>query len=78
MLYRARESILAVREDQNGRHKFETISPGTVFDLRNKPTISGLVDVECCGKVLNVFMRDIQERCDKVRSTSASDGSYGR
>ena len=78
MLYRAREPILALREDQNGRHEFETISPGTVFNLRNKPTISGLVDVECCGKVLNVFMRDIQERCEKVRSTSAADGSYGR
>jgi hypothetical protein len=73
MLYRAREPILALHEDQNGRHNFETISPGTVFGLKNKPTISGLVDVECCGKVLSVFMRDVQERCQKIRATSASD-----
>jgi len=73
MLYRAREPILALREDQNGRHEFETISAGTVFNLRNKPTISGLVDLECCGKVLSVFMSDIQERCEKVGSTSASE-----
>jgi hypothetical protein len=73
MLYRAREPILALQPDQNGRHKFETISPGTVFDLRDKAASSGLVGVECCGKVLSVFMCDLQERCDKVRSTSASE-----
>jgi hypothetical protein len=72
MIYRAKEPLLAVRDDVPKPNGFITISPGSIISTRGEVQQSGFVDVLYDGRVVAVFMRDIQARTDRVEDKTTS------
>ncbi|HTA69440.1 MAG TPA: hypothetical protein VK776_14215 [Bryobacteraceae bacterium] len=70
--YRARESFLAVRYDQQVRVRFTTITAGAIIALQSEVHPSGLVSVLYNGQIVAVFMKDIESRADVVETSLAS------
>jgi hypothetical protein len=45
---------------------FVTIEPGSVITVNDKEHESGFVDVSYRGRIVQVFMRDVEKRADRV------------
>jgi len=66
--YRVREPLLAVYNEPGMETVFVTIEPGSVITVRDKEHESGFVDVSYRGQIVQVFMRDVERRADRVES----------
>lgn len=62
MTYQVQEPVLAVRNDQSKPFVFVTITEGSIITVQGEVQQSGLVDVLYDGRIVAVFMRDIQAR----------------
>jgi hypothetical protein len=69
--YRARESFLAVRYDQQVRVRFTTISAGAIIVLQSEVHPSGLVSVLYNDQIVAVFIRDVEARAVPVEASVA-------
>jgi hypothetical protein len=45
---------------------FVTIEPGSLITVNDKEQESGFVDVSYRGQTVQVFMRDVEKRADRV------------
>lgn len=64
--YRVNSPLVASVSAQNGRARFVAIPSGSVIVAPLEFDPLGLVDVECDGKMLSVFSRDIRERTERI------------
>lgn len=61
--YRLKSPTMAVeRRGADCRMSIVTIGTGTVVEVIGTVQETGLVDVRCEGRILAVFMRDLEER----------------
>ena len=66
--YRVNSPLVASVSAQDGRARFLAIPSGSVIVAPLELDPLGLVDVECEGKTLSVFTRDIRERAERIDS----------
>ena len=67
MRYRLKSPTMAVeRGGSNGRMQFVTVPSGTMLEVVGEPQQSGLVDVRFDGRVVAMFLRDIEDRAEKI------------
>jgi len=69
--YRVREPLLAVYNEAGRKTVFVTIEPGSVITMEDKAHESGFVDVSYRGQNLQVFMRDVEKRADRVEGQTS-------
>jgi hypothetical protein len=69
MKYLVKTSLTAVYRRNDGTSEFVKLEPGTVFTIRG-PERSGLVNVIHQGRIVAVFMRDVQERAARINGAS--------
>jgi hypothetical protein len=67
MRFRVREPLLAVQNESGVSPRFMTIEPGSVITIKGKEEQSGFVDVSYRGQIVQVYMRDLEKRADRVR-----------
>jgi hypothetical protein len=63
--YPVQEPLLAVYNEPGMETAFVTIEPGSVITVRDKHEF-GFVDVSYPGQIVQVFMRDVERRADRV------------
>jgi hypothetical protein len=66
MKYRVLEPLLAIRREPGVAAVLLTIDPGSVITLNGEVERTGFVDVLFDGQIVKVYMRDIEERADRV------------
>ena len=71
MRYRVRTPFVAVRPAGDGHFRFVTLYSGSVVTIAGDVQRSGLVDIMHEDHVLAAFMRDIQERAERVEKVSS-------
>jgi len=64
--YRVRAPLVASTHRKDGRTRFVALPRGSLLLAPGKLGPLGLVDVECEGRKLSVFSRDIHERAVKI------------
>jgi hypothetical protein len=64
--YRVSSPLVASVCAEDRRARFVTIPSGSVIVAPLELEPLGLVDVECDGKMLSVFSRDIRERAERI------------
>jgi hypothetical protein len=50
----------------NGRMQFVTVPAGTMLELIGETQQSGLIDVHFEGRVVAMFLRDLEERGERI------------
>ena len=70
MTYRALVPFLAVTPHAHSR--FLTLPAGSVLRVVGTPDQAGLVDAVHEERLISVFMRDLEEKCDQIKKASAS------
>lgn len=70
--YRVRAPLVASTDGQDGRARFVALPRGSLIVAPGELGPLGLVDVECEGKKLSVFSRDIHERAVKIEEPKSS------
>jgi hypothetical protein len=65
-IYRVRAPLVASIQESDGRARFVAIPRGSMLVAPGPLGPLGLVEVECDGKKLSVFSRDIHERAERV------------
>lgn len=71
MRYRVKMPFLTVVRDGCGKVAFTAFSTGSVIEVHRAVQKSGLVDVLHEGEIVATFMRDIEERTERIEETSA-------
>ena len=67
MRYQLKSPTMAVeRGGSNGRMQFVTVPEGTMLELVGEPQQSGLIDVCFEGRVVAMFLRDVEDRGEKI------------
>ena len=67
MQYQLQSPTMAVeRGGSNGRMQFVTVPAGAMLELIGEPQQSGLIDVHFEGRVVAMFLRDIEERGKRI------------
>ena len=66
IIYRVNSLLIASVSTQDGRGGLVAIPSGSVIVAPLELDLLGLVDVECDGKTLSVFSRDIRERAERI------------
>ena len=69
--YRVRQQFLAIHDDLRRHINFVTIHSGSIIELKSTAHLSEFVDVEHEGQIVEVFMRDVEDRCDRVDTKEA-------
>ncbi len=64
--YRINSPFVGMVYDQSGRYRFATIPRAAVIVVTEKMPDMGVVDIECDGRRLAVFRRDIDERAERM------------
>ena len=64
--YRINSPFVGMLYDSSGRYRFETISRAAVIVVAGNMPDFGVVEIECNGRRLAVFRRDIDERAERV------------
>ena len=64
--YTVHTPLVAQTRDQDGRIRFVAIPRGSVLTVSGDSLDIGLLDVDCNGRKLSVFSRDIQERAHRL------------
>lgn len=65
MKYRVRIAFKAVGRRRDGTAEFIELEPGSVFSVR-RHVRSGMVIIMHNRRVLSVFMRDVDDRCERI------------
>ena len=69
MQYQLQSPTMAVeRGGSNGRMQFVTVPAGAILELVGELQQSGLIDVHFEGRVVAMFLRDIEERAERIFS----------
>ena len=68
MTYRAKEPLLGVHVHTPPEDGFVTIPAGAILATAGKVQRSGFVDVRYEGRVVAVFLRDLETRAERVDS----------
>lgn len=58
------------RGGTDGRMQFVTVPAGAVLQIVGKPQQSGLVEVNYNDRVVAMFLRDIEDRGERVSGTA--------
>ena len=66
MRYRVLKPLLAIRHEPGVAAVLLTIAPGSVITVRDEVERTGFVDVFYDGQVVKVYMRDVEERAERV------------
>jgi hypothetical protein len=66
MKYRVLKPLLAIRREPGVAAVFVTIPPGSLIILNGAVEPTGFVDVLYDGQIVKVYMRDVEERADRV------------
>lgn len=66
MGYRVRMPFVAVRSGGDGTFRFVSIEAGTVITVKGQTQHSGLVEIHYGGETVAAFMRDIEDRCERI------------
>ena len=67
MQYQLQSPTMAVeRGGSNGRMQFVTVPAGAMLELIGETQQSGLIDVHFEGRVVAMFLRDIEERGERI------------
>jgi hypothetical protein len=66
MKYRVLKPLLAIRHEPGVAAVVVTIPSGSLITLRDEVEETGFVDVFYDGQVVKVFMRDIEEKAERV------------
>ena len=67
MQYQLQSPTMAVeRGGSNGRMQFVTVPAGAMLELIGETQQSGLIDVHFEGRVVAMFLSDIEERGDRI------------
>ena len=61
---------MAVSDDPSQSFSFTTLRPGALIITVGSANKSGLVDIQYEEKTYAAFMRDIEDRCERVRTVS--------
>ncbi|HLG98249.1 MAG TPA: hypothetical protein VKX49_18180 [Bryobacteraceae bacterium] len=69
-VYRVHTPLVAQEKEGDGHLRFVAIPRGSMMYVPGKLESFGFVDVQCDGKTLAVFSRDIRERAEKVDNPS--------
>jgi hypothetical protein len=65
--YQLKSPTMAVeRGGSNGRMQFVTVPAGAKLELVGQPQQSGLIDVHFKSRVVAMFLRDIEERGERI------------
>lgn len=64
--YRVTTPFVAVKPDDDGHYRFVTLGRGSVFDLNGELRRTELVEILFEGRVLAAFIRDIEERAERI------------
>ena len=70
MTYQAKEPLLGVRDRSRSENGFVTIPAGSMITTTGEVQRSGFVDVVYDGRIVAVFMRDLQARADMAEAAS--------
>jgi len=70
--YRVRSPFIASTHGHDGRARFVAVPRGSLIVAPGELAPLGLVDVECDGKKLSVYSRDIHERAVKIDESKCS------
>jgi hypothetical protein len=68
--YRVHTPLVAFTNENDGRTEFVAIPRGSIMVVLRKLGSTCLVDVECDGKRLSVFSRDIEQCTDKIAGSN--------
>lgn len=66
MKYRVKTPFLAVYR-AHGKSQFVNMEPGHAFTLRGEER-KGLINVLYQGRIVSVFVKDIEERAQKIKA----------
>lgn len=66
MGYRVRTPLVAVRSGGDGTFRFVSIESGAVITVKGQIQHTGLVEIHYEGETVAAFMRDIQDRCERI------------
>ena len=66
MTYRVLKPLLAIRHEPGEAAVFITIAPGSLITLEGEVEETGFVDVLYEGRVVKVYMRDIEGGAERV------------
>ena len=70
MTYQAKEPLLGVRDHPTSEAGFVTIPAGSMLATTGEVQRSGFVDVVYDGRIVAVFMRDLQARAELAEGAS--------
>jgi hypothetical protein len=65
--YRVLKPLLAIRHEPGVATVLLTLPPGSLFTLKGEVEETGFVAVLYESQVVKVYMRDIEERADRVQ-----------
>jgi hypothetical protein len=70
--FRLKKPTIAVQPDGNGgRMQFLTVPAGAFVQLRVGRRDAGLVDVSFDGRLVTMFLQDLQDRGERVRGQAS-------
>jgi hypothetical protein len=65
--YRLKSATIAVEQGRpDGRMQLLTVPAGALIELAGEVQQSGLIDVKCKGRIVAMFLQDIENRSEKV------------
>jgi len=67
MKYRVKTPFLAVYRTTGGKSHFVNMEPGHLFTLRGEER-RGMINVLYQGRIVSVFVKDIEERAQKIKA----------
>jgi hypothetical protein len=70
MKYYIKESLPAVLKEPAGSIAFMTIDSGSVITVKNDVSVFGFAEANYGGDNVQVFMRDLELRADRVMETA--------
>jgi hypothetical protein len=71
MKYYIKESLPAVLKEAAGSIAFMTIDVGSVITVKNDVSVFGFAEANYAGDKVQVFMRDLELRADRVMETAS-------
>jgi hypothetical protein len=69
--YRVRSPLLAMRHRDDRPAQFVTIPKGALIVLLGTPEPFEVVEIECDGQKFAIYNRDLEERAERVGSSSS-------
>ena len=69
--YRVLKPLLAIRHEPGAATVLLTIAPGSLITMKGEVEETGFVDVLYEGRVVKVYLRDIEESADRVEGTAS-------